>query len=161
MTYTLVALIVSLGICLVAAGLGSMITRPALPGWYDALRKPRWTPPDSTFPTVWTLLFALMGVAAWVVWKQPGAPPEAVRLALAFFFMQLLLNVGWSFVFFRLQKPGWAFAEILLLWAAIALTANAFWNISVTAGALLLPYLVWVGFAAALNFAIWRMNPQA
>jgi len=148
-----------LGVCLgasfAAAGLGSLFTRPAIEGWYAGLAKPWWTPPNGTFGPVWTALFAMMAVAAWLVWRRraPGG-----RGALGLFAVQLMLNVVWSALFFGLRMPGAAFAHIVVLWLAIAATALAFRRVSPAAGLLLVPYLAWVGFAAALNFALWRLN---
>jgi benzodiazapine receptor len=142
-------------ICLTTAGLGSLLTLPAIPGWYASLEKPAWTPPNAVFSPVWTTLFVMMAVAAWLVWR--AGSPRALPLTL--FGMQLVLNAGWSGLFFALRSPGLAFAEILLLWAAILATLVAFWRVRPAAGLLLVPYLLWVSYAVALNFAIWRMNP--
>lgn len=122
-------------------------------GWYATLPKPAWTPPGWVFGPVWTLLYILIAVAAWLVWRARGslraaAPPLAVWAA------QLLLNGLWSLLFFGLHLVVPAFVEILLLWLAILATVIAFWRVRPLAGALLLPYLAWVAFAAALNGAI-------
>ena len=108
------------------------------------------------FGPVWTTLYVMMAVAAWLVWKQAGVRDAAVPLAL--FGGQLVLNVAWSFIFFGLHQPGWACVEIVVLWLAIVATVVAFFRQSRGAGWLLLPYLAWVSFAAVLNFAIWRLN---
>jgi tryptophan-rich sensory protein len=97
-----------------------------------------------------------MAIAAWLVWRRAGV--SAVKLALTFFALQLILNVGWSAIFFTLHIPGFAFAEILLLWLVILATAASFWPVSPAAAWLMVPYLSWVGFASALNYAIWRLN---
>ena len=141
--------------CLLAAGLGSLFTMVSLGSWYATLVKPSWNPPSWLFGPVWTVLYALMGVAGWLVWRRGG---PAIRPALQWFAVQLVLNVGWSAVFFGLQMPGLAFAEILVLWLAIAATLMTSWRVSRAAGILLVPYLLWVSFAAVLNFAIWRLN---
>jgi len=125
--------------------------------WYQGLAKPGWTPPDGVFPPVWTALYALMGIAAWLVWRRTGLAGGALPLGI--FALQLILNVLWSWLFFGLHRPGAAFFEIILLWCAILATAAAFLGHSRAAGALLLPYLAWVGFASLLNFAVWRLNP--
>lgn len=143
-----------LALCFAAAAAGGLATDTG--AWFDALRKPPWNPPNWVFSPVWTTLYALMAVAAWLVWKRRGF--GAASTALALFLVQLALNVAWSFLFFAAQSPGLAFAEIVVLWAAILATVVAFWRIRPLAGALLLPYLAWVTFAAALNFAIWRLN---
>jgi benzodiazapine receptor len=140
-----------------AAGLGGLVTSPQIPGWYADLAKPAWTPPDWIFGPVWTLLYLMMAIAAWLVWRQDGF--AGVKLPLALFAIQLVLNSLWSVLFFGLQSPGAAAVEIVLLWVAILATLIAFWRRSKLAGGMLMPYLAWVGFAAVLNFAIWRLNP--
>ena len=141
--------------CFLAAALGSAFTAASVGSWYPGLAKPPWTPPAGVFGPVWTALYSLMAVAGWLVWRRGG---EARWGALRWFAAQLALNVGWSAIFFGLRLPGPAFAEILVLWLAIAATLVASWRVSRTAGLLLVPYLLWVGFAAALNLAIWRLN---
>jgi len=148
-----ISLAVWLIVCFAAAGVGSLFT----PGeWYVTLRKPAWTPPGYLFGPVWTLLYALMGTAAWLIWTRFGFADA--RTALTLFIVQLILNAVWSWLFFGLHNPGLAFFELLLLWVAILATVIAFWQKRADAGALLLPYLAWVTFAAVLNFAIWRLN---
>lgn len=151
-----VGLAVSVGVCMLTAYFGSLLTRPAIPGWYAALNKPPWNPPDWVFAPVWTTLYLMMAVAAWLVWREHGF--QGATRALALFGIQLLLNIAWSALFFRWRMPGVAFAEILVLWILILATLLAFWRLNTTAGWLLTPYLAWVSFAAALNFAIWRLN---
>ena len=141
-------------VCLGAGWLGSLLTRPALTTWYEGLSKPNWTPPNWLFAPVWTILYVAMGVAAWLVWRRGSLTTVPMRL----FLLQLLLNVAWSAVFFRFRSPGWAFLEIVALWCAILFTAIAFGRAAPVAGWLMIPYLVWVSYAAALNFAIWRLN---
>ena len=150
------SLAVSIIICFAAAWVGSRLTTPAISGWYKALRKPAWTPPNWLFGPVWSLLYLGMGIAAWLVWRKLEAP--GARLGLLLFATQLVLNVAWSGVFFALHRPGAAFGEVLLLWISILATALAFWPLSRAAGWLLAPYLIWVSFAASLNYAIWRLN---
>jgi translocator protein len=130
------------------------MTTPALRPWYASLGKPSWTPPNWLFAPVWTFLYVAMAVAAWLVWRKIGLTAAPMEL----FLLQLLLNVAWSAAFFALRSPGAAFAEIILLWFAILATAIEFWKILPAAGWLLVPYMLWVGFAAALNFSIWRLN---
>jgi tryptophan-rich sensory protein len=128
-----------------------------MPGeWYVQLQKPRWTPPGYIFGPVWTFLYASMGVAAWLVWKRSGF--AGARPALSVFLIQLAFNAAWSWIFFGLHRPGLAFAELIVLWAAILLTVITFWQQYAPAGILLVPYLLWVSFAAILNYYIWRMN---
>lgn len=124
--------------------------------WYAKLEQPAWAPPAWLFGPVWSLLYLMMGVAAWLVWRERGF--SGARGALTLFLAQLVLNALWSWVFFGLRAPGAAFAEIVVLWAAILATLLAFWRVRRLAGALLMPYLAWVTFAAALNFALWQMN---
>jgi tryptophan-rich sensory protein len=129
-----------------------------LPGeWYASLRKPTWNPPNWIFGPVWTALYAIMGFAAWLVWRRGGFAGN--RLALSIFLTQLFLNALWSPLFFGLHRPALAFGEIVLLWLAVLSTVVAFWRTQPLASMLLVPYLAWVTFASALNFAIWRLNP--
>lgn len=152
----IIGLALSIAICAGAAGLGSMLTKPAVSGWYAALAKPAWTPPHWVFGPVWSLLYLAMAVAAWLVWRRVGFPHASSALNL--FAVQLVLNVCWSAIFFGAHSPGLAFAEILLLWLAILATMVAFRPLSRAAAWLMLPCLLWVAYAAAINFAIWRLN---
>jgi translocator protein len=130
-----------------------------LPGdWYARLQKPAWNPPSWIFGPVWTALYTIMAVTAWLVWKRGGFAGQ--RRALLFFLLQLLFNALWSPLFFGLHLPGLAFVDLVLLWLALLATVAAFWKAHRLAGAMLLPYLAWVTFAGALNFAIWRLNPS-
>ncbi len=126
--------------------------------FYLELARPEWAPPPGIFGPVWTVLYALMALAAWLVWRVGGF--RAARSALTLFLVQLALNALWSWLFFAWQRGGLAFADILLLWVAIVATLIAFWRIRPLAGALLVPYLSWVSFASALNYSIWQLNPQ-
>ena len=137
-----------------AAGL---IGSQFLPGaWYASLEKPDWNPPNSVFGPVWTILYVLMGIAAWLVWRKVGFAGAPVALGL--YFVQLVLNALWSYLFFGAHQPGLALVEIVVLWLVILATTMGFWRVSAAAGALLLPYLGWVGFATALNYQLWRLN---
>ena len=151
-----IGLVIFIAVCLGAGGLGAIATTPEIEGWYRTIEKPSWNPPDWIFGPVWTTLFILMAVAAWFVWRSAGFAAAAMPLTL--FAVQLVLNIAWSWIFFGLHQPGWAFAEIVLLWLAIAATTATFFRSSPLAGWLMLPYLAWVSFAAVLNFTIWRMN---
>jgi benzodiazapine receptor len=136
-----------------AAWLGSR----SLPDeWYRRLSKPTWTPPNSIFAPVWTVLYLLMAGAAWLVWRRYGI--VGATFPLAMFVIQLLLNAAWSWLFFGLHRPGVALLDIVVLWAAIFITLISFWKLEWLAGILLIPYLAWVSFATVLNWAIWRMN---
>jgi tryptophan-rich sensory protein len=139
-----------------AAGIGGLFTAPGVRDWYPLLRKPAWTPPAWVFGPVWTILYLCIAVAGFVAWRREGF--GGAKWALALFAVQLLLNVVWSVVFFGLRQPGWGFAEIVLLWVTIVATTIALFRVSTAAGLLFVPYLVWVSFAAGLNFAIWRAN---
>ena len=151
-----VGLIVSVLICFAAAGVGSLVTTPQIPTWYAGLQKPEWTPPDWLFGPVWSVLYLMMAVAAWLIWRQND--PSTTRIPLSLFGVQLVLNSLWSVLFFGRQNPGMAAFEIIFLWVAILATLIAFWRRSRWAGALLVPYLLWVSFAAVLNCEIWRLN---
>ena len=143
-----------LGLCFAVASLGAVFS----PGeWYATLSKPAWNPPGWIFGPVWSALYTMMAVAAWLVWRQGGWKQQ--RKALLVFLVQLVLNALWSPLFFGLHWPGLAFAEILLLWVAIAWTITVFLHVHRLAAWLLVPYLAWVSFAAVLNGTLWRLNP--
>ena len=136
-----------------AAAVGSQF----MPGeWYAALQKPAWNPPSWVFGPVWTTLYLLMAIAAWLVWRAHGFAGAGAALTL--YLVQLAANAAWSWLFFGRRDPGLAFADIVLLWVLIALTIALFHRHHRTAALLLVPYLLWVSFATALNFAIWRLN---
>lgn len=151
-----IMLLVFVVICLAAGRLGAALTEPALESWYRGLAKPDWTPPDLVFPVAWALLFLAMGIAAWLVWK--AADRGELRLPLTLFFGQLAINVLWSFSFFGQRSPFLGLVCWAALFVAVVLTTIAFSRVSRAAGWLLLPYLIWLGYGGALNFAIWRMN---
>jgi benzodiazapine receptor len=140
-------------LCFAAASLGVLF----MPGeWYASLMKPSWNPPGWLFGPVWTVLYTMMAMAAWLVWRQGGFKTQ--RRALTLFLVQLALNALWTPLFFGLHWTGVAFAEIILLWLVIAATIAGFRSVNRLAAWLLAPYLVWVGFATALNFTLWRLN---
>jgi len=143
-------------ICFGAGFAGGQLATPALGGWYQDLTKPPFTPPDEVFQPVWSALYFLMGVAAWLVWLRKGSAP--VEVPLAVFAVQLLLNIAWPLLFFELQKPGLALIEIILLESAIVATIVGFWGIRPIAALLLIPYLLWCLFASILNLFIWLLN---
>ena len=151
-------LVFAVVVCQLAGVLGSFFTSPQIPTWYASLQKPGFSPPNWLFAPVWITLFALMGVSAYLVWNK-GLGNKSVQVSLFIFGVQLGLNVLWSFLFFGLQSPFYAFMEIIVLWAAILLTILIFFKISKPAGFLLLPYILWVSFAMILNFYIWKLNP--
>jgi translocator protein len=153
---TWVGLGVSLAVTFTAAGAGGLATSRA-PEFYAALSRPGWAPPAWLFGPVWTLLYVLMAVAAWLVWRERGV--SGARIALALFGAQLVLNAAWSWLFFAWRLGTIAAVEIVVLLALIALTVMAFWRVRAVAGALLLPYLAWVGYATAFALALVRRNP--
>ncbi len=129
----------------------------AAPGpWYERVNKPSWNPPNAVFAPVWTVLFLMMGVAAWLVWQRRGQP--GVTLALTLFVGQLCLNVLWSWLFFHWHRMDLAFYELLVFWVVILATLLAFWQVRPLAGWLFVPYLLWVTFAGYLNLTLWRLN---
>ena len=150
-------LVVAVAIPLLVAGLSGFATAQGVRDWYPTLVKPSFNPPSWVFGPVWTLLYLMMGIAAFLVW-QKGWESGAVKTALALFAIQLILNGLWSVLFFGMRSPGLAFAEILLLWISIGGTMVLFWRVAPVAGMLLLPYEAWVTFAAVLNGAIWILN---
>jgi tryptophan-rich sensory protein len=127
------------------------------PSFYGQLVQPAWAPPALLFGPVWSLLFVLMGVAAWLVWRKHGFRGAGVALGL--FVAQLLANALWSWLFFAWQQGAMAFMEVMVLWVLIAATLRAFWRLHRAAALLLVPYLAWVSFAAVLNLALWQLNP--
>lgn len=140
-------------VCFTAATTGAVFP----PGdWYAQLHKPAWNPPNWVFGPVWTLLYITMAIAAWLVWRRGGFMAQKKPLSL--FLLQLFLNGLWTPLFFGLHWPGLALLDLLLLWLALLATVIAFWKVRPLAGALLVPYLVWVSFAGALNCALWRLN---
>ena len=151
----LIGLAAWLGVSYLAAALGAIASVDA-GSFYAQLLRPTWAPPGWVFGPVWTLLYGLMGIAAWLVWRRGG--PRA-RPVLALFLVQLAVNALWSWLFFAWQLGAAALADILLLWPLILLTTLGFWRVRPLAGLLLVPYLAWVGFAGFLNYAVWRLNP--
>lgn len=152
----------SLAVFLVAVFVTAATGATFSPGqWYADLTKPSWTPPSWLFPPVWTTLYVMIAVAGWLVWERrtqlPGAPGIAALMAL--FAAQLVLNAAWSWLFFGLHRPLWALVDIVLLWASIAALIALFWRVRPLAGGLLIPYLLWVSYATALNAALWQLNP--
>lgn len=144
-----------------AAAFGSYFTSQSVETWYPTLEKPSWRPPNAAFGPVWTVLYTLMGVAAWLVWRSSDRTTDSAparRQALLAWGVQLALNAAWSAVFFGARSPGGGLAVIAALVPAIAITANLSRRVSTVAGLLLLPYLAWTTFAAALNARIWQLN---
>lgn len=124
--------------------------------WYRSLQRPSFAPPDAVFGPVWSVLYTLMAIAAWLVWRRRGE--ARVGTAMTAYGVQLVLNAAWSPLFFGAHWIGVALIDLVLLWGAVLATTVLFWKQSRTAAALMLPYLAWVSFAAALNFEFWRLN---
>jgi translocator protein len=152
-TRSVIALILWLVVAFVPAIVGSQFMPDQ---WYRDLQKPSWNPPGYLFGPVWTLLYTLMGIAAWLVWKKAGF--SGAGTALTVFLIQLAFNGAWTWIFFGQHNIGAALVEIVVLWFLILATIVLFWQQSALAGGLLIPYLAWVSFATALTFAIWRLN---
>lgn len=144
-------------LCFTIALISSIVAAHSIPTWYAALAKPPLNPPNQVFGPVWTVLYALMAVAAWIVWKTRPSPCR--RSGLRAFGVQLYMNLLWSWLFFGQHNLGWALTDLVVLWATIAYLIYTFRKMSHTAAWLLVPYLAWVTFAAYLNWAIWRLNP--
>lgn len=148
-----------LGIVLLSVVLGTGVGLWFGPGdWYAALAKPTWNPPGWLFGPVWMLLYVLIGISAWLVWRERRAPAGERRIAWAAFALQAVLNLAWTPLFFGLKSPGLAFLDISLLWLAVLWTTLRFGRIRPLAGYLMLPYVLWVSFALVLNGTIWLMN---
>jgi len=146
-----------IALCLAVGALGGWVTASSVATWYPTLTKPSWTPPNSIFGPVWTALYVIMAFAAWLIWRK-DTRFAGVRVALILFFAQLALNFLWSLLFFGLRAPGFALIDIVILLLVLILTVWAFFQQSRWAGLIMLPYLVWVAFATALTFTIWRLN---
>ena len=151
-------LVLSLIICQMAGVLGSIFTGSSVSTWYAVLEKPWFTPPGAAIGFVWLFLFALMGISLFLVWREGLDRPD-VKAAIYIFAAQLVFNVMWSWAFFGLESPLSGLAVIAVLWVSILLTIIKFWPISRNAALLLVPYLLWVSFAAYLNYTIWALNP--
>ncbi len=149
-------LAVSIIICQLAGVIGSMFTAPNIPSWYATLVKPVFNPPNWIFAPVWISLYVLMAISFYLVWIKNDIPNFGFLMSL--FVLQLVLNAFWTIIFFGLKSPFFAFIEIVVLWVLILLCIISFYKISKTASVLLVPYLLWVTFAAVLNFELWRLN---
>ena len=155
-TSSLLGLAGWLAVSFAAATLGAIASVDAK-SFYGQLTQPAWAPPAWVFGPVWTTLYALMAIAAWLVWREGGFRAHARALTL--FLVQLAANALWSWLFFAWHRGGTAFAEVLVLWLLIVATLAAFWRVRALAGALLVPYLLWVSFASALTYTTWQLNP--
>jgi len=152
-----IKLAVSIFVCLFAGFIGSAATTPSIPTWYAGLHKPLFNPPNWIFAPVWTTLYILMGISAYLVWEGVAEKKE-IRRALLTFALQLVLNYSWSVIFFGWHSPFYAFIDIIVLWASILATIICFYGISRPASYLMIPYILWVSFAAVLNFYIFLLN---
>lgn len=153
----IIVLVGWLVVSFIAAGIGAAASVHAR-SFYTELVRPGWAPPSAVFGPVWTVLYTLMGIAAWLVWRAKGL--RAARIPLTLFLVQLALNALWSWLFFGWHLGASAFADIVLLWLLIATTLVLFWRVRLLAGVLLVPYLLWVSFAATLCYSVWQLNPQ-
>ncbi len=151
-------LVGTIAACEGAGGIGAIFTTPAIPTWYEALAKPAFTPPNAVFSPVWVTLYLLMGIAIFLVWRK-GLKTEGVKPAFIIFWVQLVINILWSAVFFGLKTPLGGFIVIILLLIAVVITIVQFFKVSRLAGGLLIPYIVWLGIATSLNVGIWMLNP--
>lgn len=149
-------LVISILIAQTAGAIGSIFTAKSIPTWYAGIEKPFFSPPNWLFGPVWVALYALMGIAAYLVWQKRQT--AGAKQGLWLYLVHLAANALWSVIFFGLQNPGLAFVEILILWALILAVIWRFYKIRKTAGLILIPYIAWVTFAAFLNFAIWQLN---
>jgi tryptophan-rich sensory protein len=158
MALSITTLVLCILACEFAGIIGGFFTSRTIPTWYAKLKKPKINPPGWIFGPVWTVLYALMGWSLAIVLSENSGFFIAAKFGVILFTVQLILNVIWSIIFFGLKRPGWAFAEILLLWLAIAGTMYEFHFVSALATWLLVPYILWVSFASVLNFLIWKIN---
>jgi tryptophan-rich sensory protein len=156
----IIYLVIAVGICLLAGYIASYYTTPEIPTWYAGLQKPDLTPPSWIFGPVWTLLYIFMGLSLYLI-IQSGLKNPEVRVALALFILQLVLNIGWSFFFFARHSTFYGLLAIILLWAILLCTIIQVFRISFGAAVLLLPALVWITFAAVLNYQIMMLNPAS
>ena len=155
-----IKLIISILASFAAGGIGSIFTFKAIPTWYATLKKPPKTPPNRAFGPVWTTLYILMGVSVFLIW-QNGLGSGGARIAFTLFWVQLALNALWSIVFFGMKSIGGGVITIVILWFLILATAVASFRVSTWAGALLIPYLIWVTIASYLNIGVWWLNKPA
>jgi benzodiazapine receptor len=154
----ILTLIFAVGICLLAGYVGSYYTTPEIPTWYAGLQKPDLNPPSWVFAPVWTVLYTLMGISLYLI-VQSNLKSQEVQFGLILFIFQLMVNIGWSFFFFGLHSTFFGFLAIVLLWAVLLCTIIQVWRFSIPAAVLLIPYFIWVSFAAYLNYAILVLNP--
>jgi len=152
-----IKLIVSIVASFAAGGIGSLFTFKAIPTWYQGLKKPPYTPPKWVFGPVWTTLYILMGISVFLVW-QKGLATNGAMLAFTLFWIQLVINALWSIIFFGMKSKGGGVITIIVLWLFILATIITSFQVSAWAGALLIPYIVWVSIASYLNIGVWLLN---
>lgn len=155
-SYQWLALAGYLAACFLVSAIAGYATVQAIPTWYADILKPRFTPPNQVFAPVWTILYALMGIAVWLIWRMPDSPDRTRALIL--FWLQLLLNFAWSWIFFHQHQVFAAALEIIILWFAILFATIAYWRVYPPAGWMMVPYLCWVSFASILNWGVWHAN---
>jgi len=155
-----IKLIVSILASFAAAGIGSLFTFKAIPNWYAGLRKPPYTPPNWAFGPVWTTLYILMAISVFLVW-QKGLATDGALLAFILFWIQLVFNALWSIIFFGMKSKGGGVITIVVLWLLILATVITSFRVSGWAGALLIPYILWVSIASYLNIGVWVLNKPA
>ena len=148
----------SIGVCELTGFIGAIFTAPSIPAWYAGLAKPSFSPPSWVFAPAWSFLFLLMGISFYLIWDK-GLESKNVKRAMYVFGLQLGLNLLWSVLFFGLRSPLYGLLDIILLWAAIAITISEFSKVSRNAGLLLVPYIAWVSFALILNLSLYLLNP--
>ena len=153
---SILPLLISILIVFSFGFIGSFFTTSSITNWYAFINKPLFSPPNWIFGPVWTLLYILMGISAFLIWKKRDN--LKTKQAFIFYGIQLILNALWSIIFFGMHNPGLAFLEIIILWLFILITLIKFYKINKIAGLLFIPYLLWVSFASILNYAIWMLN---
>ncbi len=153
----IIKLVISVLVSLAAGGIGSLFTFKAIPTWYAGLKKPPYTPPNWAFGPVWTTLYILMGISVFLIW-QKGLTMDGVLLAFTLFWIQLVFNALWSIIFFGMKSKWGGVITIIVLWFLILATMITSFRVSGWAGALLIPYILWVSIASYLNIGIWLLN---
>ena len=157
---SVIKLVISILASLAAGGIGSLFTFKAIPIWYAGLKKPRYTPPKQAFGPVWTTLYILMGISVFLIW-QNGLATEGALLAYTLFWIQLTVNALWSIIFFGMKSKGGGVITIIVLWLLILVTIITSFRVSIWAGVLLVPYILWVSIASYLNIGVWLLNKPA
>lgn len=157
MDNSVVKLIISILACFAAGGIGSLFTFKSIPTWYPGLKKPRYTPPNQAFGPVWTTLYILMGISVYFIWQR-GLATDGVLLSFVLFWVQLVLNALWSIIFFGMKSKGGGVVTIIVLWFLILATIITSFQVSIWAGILLIPYILWVSIASYLNVGVWLLN---